>query len=144
MSPTTMIELLASANGSMRPGASESDIEEAEAQMGRRLPEDLRSFLRWSDGWEGTFGDTWLVLESAEQIVRISHSSFREAFPGFIAIGGNGGLEVYALDYRGGDRPTGIYAIDPNSLDEQDAWLIGPSVTASLWRLLVQPHGPWE
>lgn len=37
-----------------------------------------------------------------------------------------------------------LFAIDQTSVDVEDNWRIGSSVTESLMRLRVQPHGPWD
>jgi hypothetical protein len=141
---STIEDLLSRAGGHRRPGASESQIASAEHRLGVRLPDDLRAFLRWSNGWEDEFGETWLVLDGTEEISDRNDSGFREAFPGYVAFGGNGGLETYALHCPRGDIPTAVVAIDRNSASAEDIWRIAPSVTDALARLLDSPAGPWE
>jgi hypothetical protein len=140
----TIIEMLTEAGGSRRPGATDAAIAEAEAQLGVRLPDDHAALLRWSNGWEGEFGDTWLVLDDSDSLPDANDGGFREGFPGYVAIGGNGGLVTYALDYRQTAQPDALVAIDRVSADEEDIWPIASSLTESLARMLVQPEGPWD
>jgi hypothetical protein len=132
-------ELLTQAGGDKRPGASEAQINELEQRLRVRLPDDLREFLGWSNGWDSEFGETWLVLESLDGIADANDDGFRDDFPGYVAIGGNGGLETFALDYGGGIAPTALVAIDRNSASAQDIWYIASSVAEELRRLLSQP-----
>jgi hypothetical protein len=139
----TIDELLQQAAGDRRPGATEEQIDALEKQLGVRLPDDHRAFLSWSDGWDGEFGDTWLVLDNTEALADGNDESFRKSFPGYVAVGGNGGLETFALDYRKGTGASGVVAIDRNSASPDDIWRIASSLTGALERLLDQPDGPW-
>ncbi len=141
---STIEDLLSRVGGRQRPGASESQIASAEHHLGVRLPDDLRAFLRWSNGWEGEFGETWLVLDSTEEITDMNDSGFREGFPEYVAFGGSGGLETYALYCPRGDVAGAVVAIDRNSASAEDIWPIAPSVTDALARLLDSPSGPWK
>ena len=124
--------------------AAFSRIEALEARLGVRFPVDYKDFLRWSNGWDGNFGETWLVLDDIDSVIDANDEGFREGFAGYVAIGGNGGLETYALDYRSGPEPAAVVAIDRVSADADDIWRIAPSLTESLARLLAEPSGPWD
>lgn len=140
----TLIEMLTDAEDNKRPGATDVAIRSLEARLGVRLPDDHKNFLRWSNGWDGEFGSTWLSLDDVESIADANDDGFRESFAGYVAIGGNGGLETYALDYRDGPQPNALVALDRVSADLDDIWRIGSSLTESLARLLVEPRGPWD
>jgi hypothetical protein len=83
-----------------RAGAAMEDIRAAEDQLGRTLPDDHRAFLMWSNGWEGLYGESYLHLGSIDDILLANAPDFQESFPGLIAVGGDLGMETYALDYR--------------------------------------------
>ena len=136
----TIREMLKDAGDNERAGASAAAIAELEARLAVRLPDDHKAFLRWSNGWEGEFGETWLVLDDIKSILDANDEGFRKDFPGYVAIGGNGGLETYAFDFRQGDHPPAVVAIDRISGDEEDIWPVAPSLTASLARLLIDPR----
>jgi hypothetical protein len=140
----TIQYLLTSAGGRPRPGADETQIRSAELRLGVRLPDDLRAFLLWSNGWDEEFGETWLVLDSTDSITDRNDDGFRDGFPKHVAFGGNGGLETFALHYPGGECPESVVAIDRNSASAEDIWHIAPSVTGALARVLRQPSGPWD
>lgn len=58
-----------------------------------------------------------------------------------VAMGGNGGLETYALDYRGGPAPTALIAFDAIAgLDS--VWPIAASFSEALDRLRTNYLGP--
>lgn len=61
----------------------------------------------------GPLGPFSFVLDRAEEIeASLSDSFLLEQFPGFLFIGGDGGLERFALDCRLGP-PFPVVAIDP-------------------------------
>lgn len=64
--------------------------------------------------------------------------------PGYLALGGNGGLETYAIRLADGDMPELVVAIDRNSSDPDDIWPIAATLAEALERLRVQPDGPWD
>jgi hypothetical protein len=140
----TIIEMLIEAGGTRRAGATDEAIADVATRLGVQLPDDYAAFLRWSNGWDGEFGGTWLVLDAIEAVPDANDGAFRDDFPGYVAIGGNGGLETYALDYRGGGDTGGLVAIDRVSGDPEDMWPIASSMTESLARIFVQPAGPWQ
>ena len=141
---STIDELLDEAGGDRQSGATEDQIDALERRLGVRLPDDHRAFLSWSNGWDSEFGDGWLVLDDIDAIADSNDESFRKSFPGFVAIGGNGGLETLALDYPKAANPSGVVALDRNSGSPDDIWRIATSLTGALNRLLVQPDGPWD
>jgi hypothetical protein len=131
----TIEELLNRAGGTRRPGATDEQITSVEHRLRVRLPDDLRAFLRWSNGWDDDFGETWLVLDGTDALADSNDSDFRDGFPAYVAFGGNGGLETYALHYPSGDHPRSVVAIDRNSASAEDIWPIAPTVTSALIRL---------
>jgi hypothetical protein len=59
------------------------------------------------------------------------------------AIGGDGGLETFALDYRSGSEMQGLVTFDRVAgLDSVQR--LGPSFAAGISRLVREPDGPWK
>src|SRR4051812_49304183 len=82
-------------------GASDDDILRAEQHLGRRLPDDFRSFVRQDDGHEGWFGEMYLMIFRTETIAEL-HPVHDDAvhMPGFVAFGSDGGGELFGFDFR--------------------------------------------
>jgi hypothetical protein len=137
-------EILAIEHGNRVPGATDEDIADAEHRIGVVFPVDYRAFLRWSNGWSGDLLDWPLILDGTEDLPDRNDVNFQEFFPGYLAIGGNGGLETYAVRLDASGAPSGVVAIDRNSSDSEDVWPIAPTIAAALARLRIQPLGPWE
>ena len=95
-------------------GASPEQLSLLEARLGVALPSDYKAFLAFANGWEGFHGECYLQLDPIEDVLA-GDDLFRSLFPAMIAIGGDGGLETFALDYRSGDVCGGLVAVDRNS-----------------------------
>jgi hypothetical protein len=128
--------------GSLGPGASAQQLAEFQALLGVALPSDYTAFLAWANGWEGFCGESYLRLDGVEGVLA-GDDAFRSQFPGMIAIGGDGGLETYALDYRQGEC-SGLVAVDRNSTDPEDIWFVGPNFSEALQSMKARPDGPWQ
>ena len=137
-SPQTDLTGLLGDDAAQHPGATEAQIDAVERRLGVKLPDDLRRFLRWSNGWEGTFRASWLVVWSTDLINELGQGEIE----GLVSIGGDGGLECYTLDYRTGSF-SGVVSFDENSSDPADMWPIATGFTEALLRLGDQPAGPW-
>lgn len=101
-------------------GATEQQIQAAEANLSRRFPDDYRAFLSSEDGVEATFGDAYVGLWPTEQLVErnVGYGLSRDA-PGLILIGSDGAGEGIAFDYR--QRPPGIVLVPFTSVGWEDA-----------------------
>jgi hypothetical protein len=75
-------------------------VTEAQGELGVQLPADYVQFLRWGDGWEGWVGKSYVRLLGRDDLPWANDADFRLGFPGLIAVGGDGGLETFALDFR--------------------------------------------
>lgn len=126
------------------PGATPTHIRWAERQLAITLPDDYRAFLLWSNGWEGTLGKAYLQLVPLHELSGANDEAFRSTYPGALAIGGDGGLETFALDYRRGQAPPRLLAIDRNNPFPDSVRRIGPSFAAGIARLRRDPDGPWD
>jgi hypothetical protein len=116
-------------------GRTADEIDRVETTIGRHLPSDYRALLEWGDGWEGWIGEGYLQLHGLGDLQGANDAHFQDGLPGLVAIGGNGGLETYALDYREGDSMSGVVAIDRNSADESDVVPVAETLAGALVRL---------
>lgn len=139
-----LIRLLEKAGNHRRVGLAEPEIAALAHDLGIKLPLDYRAFLSWSGGWEGRFGERWLVLDHPRGVRLANNDAFRELFPGYVAIGGDGALETFAFRCEPRAFPTALVAIDRNSSDPEDIWPMASSLTESLELLLRIPNGPWQ
>src|SRR6266536_1768239 len=96
----SVVELFEQLGWHGRPGLTDVDIAQLEADLGVTFPPDVRAFLRWSDGGDDWLGEAYVSIHSAEDLRACNGDEFREFFPGLVHIGGNGGLEGFCLDYR--------------------------------------------
>jgi hypothetical protein len=88
-----------------RPGATIGDVEAAERDLGVRLPDDYRAFLRESDGIEGSSGPDgdYLMLWSAAELPTHNRGyQVSEFAPGLVLIGSNGGGDAFGFVRRDG------------------------------------------
>jgi hypothetical protein len=117
------------------PGLMPAQLAEVQILLGIQLPADYIQFLEWGDGWEGPLGESYIQLAGHHDLPWANDADFRLAFPGLIAIGGDGGLETYALDFRQNGASPGIVSIDRNSSDPGDVWPIADGFTDALTAL---------
>lgn len=79
------------------------------------LPNELLDLLRFSNGGEGLIALPPLIfsLDTVDEIIdSINKPFYQEEFAGFFFFGGNGGLELIALDLRK-PKPFPVVMIDP-------------------------------
>lgn len=101
------------------PGASLDEIAQLSAVSPIRLPESYLQLLRFSNGGEGPLAvqPLWLQLYPIKEVIWTETSStFSEDFPKLFAIGGNGGGEAIALDFRG-PEPYPLVSFDMTNID---------------------------
>lgn len=82
-----------------RLAANASDIESTESQIGQPLPDDYRSFLLQTDGFEGFIDENvYLALWSVSEIPALNEAYATSRFlPGVILIGTDGGDTGYGF-----------------------------------------------
>jgi len=84
-------------NLELKPGAAEDSIQLLQKEY--NLPKDILDFLRFSNGAEGSIGNTYLSLWSAEEIPMLNEA-YRviEFAPGLVIFGSDGGNTAYAYN----------------------------------------------
>jgi hypothetical protein len=126
-------------------GASASAIDRLRAIEPAPLPESYLRLLSYSNGGEGPLPvmPFNLCLYPAEEVVQIEEAGhFKKFYPGFFVIGGNGGGEAVALDFRG-DAPHPLVCFDMvNANLEESVLVIAPSFDAAIE--LIGLQGPDE
>lgn len=122
-----------------RTPATASAIVECERKLLLRLPSDYVRFLETSDGGEGFIGkhgdDTWyLVLWKVEKLAPF-HEELEVAreIPGFLAIGGDGGGELFGFDTR--KTPWPVVMVPRLPMEWEEALPVGDSFTDFLQKL---------
>jgi hypothetical protein len=114
-------------------GASEAQIIKVEQYFGVRFPDDYRRFLT-TQGSMASFvppaGD-YLTVHPVNQVIGINQAgSIPERFPGAVVIGGDGGREMLAYDFR--DDPPALVLLDITAEGWPAALYQAPSLTALL------------
>jgi hypothetical protein len=111
---------IAANSGPDSAGATDQELDAAEAQPAITFPSDYRAMMRRANGGEGEFGDSWVRIWPVERLVE-ANVGYRvaEFAIGFTIFGSNGGGEAYAWDRR----PTrkAEYVVIPFIVPEPDA-----------------------
>lgn len=100
-------------------GASAEELAALIAAAPVALPESYLQLLRATNGGEGPLPvqPLWLVLYPAKEVAQIQReATFKEFFPGFFVIGGNGGGEAVAFDLRAPSSMP-VVAFDMTNID---------------------------
>ena len=107
-------------------------LSHAEKSLGVSFPPEYREFLLHANGGEGIVGgESYLILDRAEDLVDFHvRAKMPDLFPGFVAIGTDGGGTGFAFDFA--NSVTRIVAYDPVSSSPEDRWFVG----ASFWEFL--------
>jgi hypothetical protein len=140
--PGGAVRELQAAHAAPGLGATEEEIRRLEETLGVRLPPDHRQFLRWSNGWEGECGESWLVLDGIAEMLASNDPALTEGFEGYVFFGGDGGLESHAFEYLGSPLPRRVVAIDRNTNALDTFWPLGASLTEALRRLRLGRDDP--
>jgi SMI1/KNR4 family protein SUKH-1 len=102
MALRSMVDQWVAANaGKDSVGASDEALDAAAAGLGIELPIDYRTMMNKANGGEAEFGESWIVMWRAEELVE-SNAGYevQEFAPGFTFFGSNGAGEAYAWDWR--------------------------------------------
>ena len=97
---STYFNTTASFKNHFYPAASNDEIENAEALLGIKLPEDYCNFLLASNGFEGFINEFYLRLIPVGFLYDNTQDYCSEFFPWAIYLGTNGGGEMAVLDIR--------------------------------------------
>jgi cell wall assembly regulator SMI1 len=117
-----------------KPGASDSAIEQAETELGWKMPQDYRDFLLKKNGGEGLIGDNYLILWSAEDLAQFNKDyEVLEYAPGLILIGSDGGGEGFAFDVR--EKPAPIVQVPFIGMALEYATVIAPDFDSFIKRM---------
>lgn len=89
-------------NLSLNTPASLSEIKDVEDKLGVKLPKDYIDFMMFSNGCEGSIGESYIVMWPIEELVQCNEDYEVEDYvPGLILFGSNGAGEAYGFDMRG-------------------------------------------
>ena len=78
--------------------ATASSIEAIENYYHVKLPSDYKHFLQFTNGLEGSIGENYLVLWSAEELIQLNEAyNVKEFVSNIIIIGSNGADEAFAF-----------------------------------------------
>jgi hypothetical protein len=114
----------------LNPGASADDVAGLRERF-PHLPADYFSFLRQSDGGEGFVGvePGYFRLWRANEVAQFSSEyQVQEYLPGYVAVGSNGGGELYVFPISG--RPSGIFVVPAIGMAPDVVLRVAPSFTA--------------
>jgi hypothetical protein len=114
----------------LNPGASTDDVQGLRDRF-PDLPADYYSFLCQSDGGEGFVGiqpgyfQLWRAIEVAKYS---SQYQAQEYLRGYVAVGSNGGGELYVFPITG--WPPGIFRVPAVGMAAADVQKVASSFTA--------------
>ena len=81
--------------------ASLDVITETENKLGIKFPSDYIEFMLFSNGCEGSIGESYLTVWPIEELVETNEDCEVEEYtPGLILFGSDGGEEAFAFDMR--------------------------------------------
>jgi hypothetical protein len=104
-------------------GASEAALNDVQAHMSIILPDDYRTFLKWSNGGTGVLPSMdarkiEVAIWPAEKIVEMNRGYEVQRYlgPQLVAFGDNGGDHHFVLDFRGSEKSPTIAAVPGGDL----------------------------
>ena len=113
----------------LNPGAVTEDIAALQERY-PHLPSEYLSFLRRSDGGEGFLGlrPGYFQLWRANEVAKFScEYEIQKYVPGYVAVGSNGGGELYVLSTTG--WPPGIFMVPTIGMSPDTLSKVAPSFT---------------
>lgn len=121
----TLLQILSdsTARWTRRPPASETAICALAARCDFELPVEYLSFLRYSNGGEGSLSIEPWYFQLWQAEILIAHNqgyNVEEFLPGWFAIGSNGGGEMLTIRKRDGS-PCPVYMVPFIPMAEGDA-----------------------
>ena len=101
-------------------GATDAELDAAEAALEMEFPGDYRTMMREANGGEAEFGNSWVRIWSVERLVEANtYYRTNEFAPGLVFFGTDGGGEAYAWDLRPNRRA--MYIVIPFIVPEDAA-----------------------
>ncbi|MFL0267407.1 SMI1/KNR4 family protein [Candidatus Clostridium radicumherbarum] len=77
-------------------------ISETENKLGIKFPSDYIEFMLFSNGCEGTIGESYISIWPIEELIDTNENLEVEKYtPGLVLFGSDGGGEAFAFDMRG-------------------------------------------
>lgn len=121
----------------MKPAASEENLQAIELTIGKRLPNDLRAFLKWSGGGECKFQNIYIALWPTADIPELNNGYQIHKYLGedVIGIGSDGGSISLLIDYRFSESPC-FSSANFGDLDIAQIKILANSFTSLLESLI--------
>lgn len=99
-----------------------------ERHIGRELPGDYVAFLLQCDRFEGQYGLSYCVFYTSSEVIELNNNDWQEFYPGFVAVGSDGGLERYVINYNSSSIEYGFLPAIGDSEDYKKVSSHWPSV----------------
>jgi len=113
--------------------ASLNTIEEVEKSLGIKFPSDYVDLMLFTNGCEGSIGESYIVMWPIEEIVQNNEDfEVEEYVPGLILFGSNGSGEAFGFDIRT-EKPS--YIMVPFLLELEAVIRQGSTINAFFERL---------
>ena len=110
----------------LNSGASDSEIERAQAELNIALPNSFLTFVRQHNGGEGFVGESYLVLWRVQDLKPFNADyKVLEYAPDFLFFASNGGGEGFAFDTAAETFP--VYIIPFIGMSRHDAIAVSDS-----------------
>lgn len=105
------------------PGVEAGQLDDLEAQLNRRIPDEYRDLLQTANGFMLANG---VSLYPAEDVAERNETfEVSKYAPGYLAIGDNSGGRSVLILFEG----AGVYAVDQGVMDPDDMEQLAPSLT---------------
>ena len=112
--------------------ATEEQIATMEKQLGIKLPNDYKEFLKITNGFEGLVNKFNVCFDPVDKICQSTKINCSKFFPWAIYIGSNGNLEMFVIDKRQTPYQLGLL---PYIADETDFIALGDTFEKFIKRL---------
>jgi SMI1/KNR4 family protein SUKH-1 len=122
-----------------KPGAIDSDIQQAESDLHLTLPLDYKQFLLWSNGGEGYIGSKYFSFWAIQELKELNASyRINHYLPEILGIGTDGGGECFALDFRSNPSAPAFVQIPLGDLDIESVTPIASSLQEGFEKALAR------
>jgi len=109
----------------LNASTTDKEISDLEKRLGTKLPDDYKSFLKRLNGFEGTIGQSFVRLNSVEEIEIYTRDYCSEFYTDKVCIGTDGGGELFVVDKGVSNQKFGIV---PAIGDENDYVELGDTL----------------
>jgi hypothetical protein len=80
-------------------------IIDVENKLGIEFPIDYKEFLLFSNGCEGSIGESYICIWPIEELIEANEASEVDEYtPGLVLFGSDGGGEAFAFDMRNNNK----------------------------------------